>query len=129
MNQKGRKLQPKLHLDMSFGEALARFTQTDSAELNEAQSMRDDSFTVHIPRISPKNFEAFRRVTKDKIGSTYKKWLEGHNERISHYTESAKIIEVDIDPDDFAEFCDRETKSPDFNSLQEFAVYLGKPKR
>lgn len=36
MNQRGKKLQPKLALDMPFEEALARFSQVKPAELKEA---------------------------------------------------------------------------------------------
>jgi hypothetical protein len=38
MDQPGKKLKPKLSLDMPFEEALARFVQTDPAELKEATS-------------------------------------------------------------------------------------------
>jgi hypothetical protein len=33
MNEKGKKLEPKLKLDMPFHEALARFAQTKAAEV------------------------------------------------------------------------------------------------
>lgn len=35
MTRKGKKLEPKLHLDMDFGEALERFIQTDPKEVAE----------------------------------------------------------------------------------------------
>lgn len=42
MNQPGKKLQPKLSLDMSFDEALARYAQTDPDELKEtAESSKE----------------------------------------------------------------------------------------
>lgn len=36
MNAKGKKLEPKLKLDMPFGEALARFVQTNPKELEKS---------------------------------------------------------------------------------------------
>jgi hypothetical protein len=36
MNQRGKKLQPKLSLDMPFDEALARFAAVSPTELTEA---------------------------------------------------------------------------------------------
>ncbi len=36
MNPRGKKLQPKLSLDMPFDEALARFAQVKPAELDDA---------------------------------------------------------------------------------------------
>lgn len=35
MTRKGKKLEPKLHLDMDFGEALERFIQTKPEEVEE----------------------------------------------------------------------------------------------
>jgi hypothetical protein len=56
MNQPGKKLQPKLGLDISFDEALARFVQTDPAELNEAieSSKRERSEKPHVSTKKPK---------------------------------------------------------------------------
>jgi hypothetical protein len=128
MNQKGRKLQPKLHLDMGFGEALARFTQTDPAELNEAQLMCDDTHLVCLPRISSTDFEAFRRVMKDEIGTAYEKWLQMNGKRLSYWRERSMVIEVDVNPNEFAAFCHRESKRPDLSSLDYFAIHLNKTK-
>ena len=36
MTRKGKKLEPKLHLDLNFGEALERFAQTDPKEVAES---------------------------------------------------------------------------------------------
>lgn len=36
MNPRGKKLEPKLHLEMPFDEALSRFARVTPAELNEA---------------------------------------------------------------------------------------------
>jgi hypothetical protein len=36
MNAKGKKLEPKLKLDMPFGEALARFVQTKPKEVEKS---------------------------------------------------------------------------------------------
>ena len=36
MSEKGKKLEPPLHLDMDFGEALARFARTKPAEVAES---------------------------------------------------------------------------------------------
>lgn len=36
MNAKGKKLEPKLKLDMPFGEALARFVQTKPKEVERS---------------------------------------------------------------------------------------------
>ncbi len=36
MNPRGKKLEPKLGLDMPFGEALARFVQTKPSEVEKS---------------------------------------------------------------------------------------------
>jgi hypothetical protein len=36
MSEKGKKLEPPLHLDMDFGEALERFARTKPAEVAES---------------------------------------------------------------------------------------------
>lgn len=48
MNQPGKKLQPKLSLDMPFEEALARFAATDPTELNDAiESSKSEKSEKH----------------------------------------------------------------------------------
>ena len=48
MNERGKKLEPKLKLDMPFDEALARYVRVKPAELNEAieksKGVQNDEF-------------------------------------------------------------------------------------
>jgi hypothetical protein len=128
MNEKGRKLQPKLHLDIDFGTALARFTQTDPNELKEAQKMRD-SDVIYMPRIASADFESFRHILKKEIATTFEEWTEGYRERVAHWSETSRIIEIDINPDDFIAFCRGKSRGYNARSLYDFAAEIGEAKR
>jgi hypothetical protein len=127
MNQKGRKLQPKLHLDMGFGEALARFTQTDPAELSETQGMRDGDIT-YLPRIAAADFEAFRGLMKDDIAPTFEIWSERYKERLTYWGNISRVVEVDVHPDKFSSFCHRHSRGHNAKSLYDFAADIGESK-
>jgi len=52
MNERGKKLQPKLSLDIPFEDALARFARVKPTELNEAiTGSKGEKVNADEPRI------------------------------------------------------------------------------
>jgi hypothetical protein len=90
--------------------------------------MLGDPTTHFLPRISAADFEAFSRLLENDIAPTFEKWSESHQERVSFWSERAKVIEVDVNPDEFAAFCHRASRGYDAKALLDFAALRGKAK-
>lgn len=83
---------------------------------------------TYLPCVSPADFEAFRVLLKDEIAPTYEIWLQRHCERILYWGVTSHVIEVDVNPRDFAEFCCARSRGHNGKALLDFAVLIGKAK-
>ena len=81
---------------------------------------------IFLPVIAEADFEAFRALLKDEIASTYDGWLKSHKERVQHWREKGRVIEVKANPDEFRRFCLSKTIPNDSNSLLKFIAAIGK---
>jgi hypothetical protein len=140
MNERGKKLEPKLSLDMPFSEALARYLRVKPAEINEAVekskskgtgkrdgAMQSDQLYWR-PRILSADYEAFRAILKDELPARYDDWLKTYSDSVEHFRRLGKVIEVDVNPDKFRAFCLSESIPYDLNSLSKFSRHISKTK-
>jgi hypothetical protein len=85
--------------------------------------------TFCVPRIREKNYDAFRRILKDGVPQTLAEWrdrqLRQEADLSSGWESPVKLIEVEIDPDEFTRFCDRTKSNYTVDALNRFATEKG----
>ena len=78
-----------------------------------------------IVSIRKDDYEAFRRILKDDIPDTYEEWryrqLSKSNDFIAKW-QKAEVIEVDVNPNDFARYCDATNSDRTIETLDRFAT-------
>ena len=63
-----------------------------------------NSDNIYLPVIRESDYEAFRSIMHNELPPAYNAWLQRHADRIAHYEKSHRIVEIEINPDDFAAF-------------------------
>ncbi len=82
--------------------------------------------TYFFPLIRREDFEAFRRVMKGEFPATFEKWHYLRLKEVSDEQGAGQTaVDVQIDPDEFAEFCLTSGASPDRDTLYRFAMRKG----
>lgn len=81
---------------------------------------------LYLPRITPQDFEAFRKIMKAEIAPTFHEWAERHRERIAMYGSQCSVVEISVDPNEFTRFCQEKTLPYNGQSLLVFAETIGK---
>jgi len=71
----------------------------------------------YLPRVTERHYEAFRTLMGDRVHTTYAEWTEfmdfrRHDEAMRH-----PVVDVDVDPDEFAGFCRSSGYAFDYGTL------------
>jgi hypothetical protein len=76
---------------------------------------------VYLPLLTKDNYDAFRRILSD-APATFEEWSHLRAQQEAHYIgQRWEVIQVEVDPDQFAADC-RATDSPyNLHSLDNFA--------
>jgi len=72
-----------------------------------------------LPAISEENFEAFRKYLGESLPSSYDDWLQL---RLIWIAKNGPddFIEIDVVPNEFAEYIERRGQKADLQALQEY---------
>jgi hypothetical protein len=81
---------------------------------------------LYLPIIQQNDFETFLKIMNNDIAPTYEEWLQRHSDRITHYRETRRIIEVQINPKEFASFVNSRISGTKGKLLLDFAEVVGK---
>jgi hypothetical protein len=81
---------------------------------------------LYLPRIAPEDFESFRQLMKDQIPPTYQEWLEAQRERVAMHGSNFVIVEVKVNVDQFARFCDAKPGAKNYGALLDFTRAIAK---
>lgn len=72
-----------------------------------------------IPLIAPENYDAFRRILHDNIPNSYDVWLDLRaKERTVLIGQGFDVVGVEIEPNEFTRYCDREGAKRDIHTLR-----------
>jgi hypothetical protein len=82
--------------------------------------------TFYVPRVREQHYDAFHRVLKDDVPQTHAQWrdrqLRQEVQLSSGWESPVKLIEVEIDPDEFARYCDRTNSNYTIETLYRLAT-------
>jgi hypothetical protein len=82
--------------------------------------------TVYYPKLSLAHYHTLSSEPNLNLPDTYNEWLNlAHKEMREIILAGDRPCEIEIDPDEFAEFCHSEGKARTFGALREFATKKG----
>jgi hypothetical protein len=84
---------------------------------------------MFLPLISENDYEAFRCVMHAQIPTTFDEWHQYHTARLTEYGKMYRIIQINVNPDEFANFISSRGMPANGRSLLVFAEYVWKGKQ
>ncbi len=82
--------------------------------------------TVYYPKIGPADYDTFRSEPNLNLPDTYDEWLNlSHKELREIELVGDTFKEIEINPDEFARFCQAKRKARTFDALRQFAAAKG----
>ena len=85
---------------------------------------------LYLPVIDENDFKSFKSIMHHEINPpTHQVWLQGHADRIAHYRSTHKVIEVDVNPDEFEGYLSERSRGANMESLLAFAEFVGKRRK
>ena len=80
-----------------------------------------------LPFIAEKDYEDFRPIIKQDFPDTYNEWLKRHEQEKSDRRRLGyNPRDIDVRPDEFAEFCHHHNYKGIFQDLLRFAITIAK---
>jgi hypothetical protein len=79
----------------------------------------DGAKMLILPSISEGNFEAFRKYLGDSLPPSYDDWLQLRS-NWAVKNGSANVLEIDVLPNEFAEYSARRGQKADLQALRDF---------
>jgi hypothetical protein len=77
----------------------------------------------YIAYIAPGDYEAFRRILHSHIADTYDEWSQFYLNKASNLLAKGHTYrDVQIDPDEFARYCDAHREERTLHGLDNFAT-------
>jgi hypothetical protein len=108
---------------------LAIYEHDGSLEFESRKRRCDMAIIFYKPVITAQNYAAFQRILKD-APKTFDEWSHVRTQHLAHIEGSGgRVIDIDIDPDEFTAYC-HETGAPyTLKSLDDFAFEKGSRKQ
>lgn len=84
---------------------------------------------VYYPRLRPGDYDTFRGAKTLQLPDSYNEWFDFSRQQMREIIVSGvEVLEIEVYPDEFAEFC-HATQSPrTLDALKEFANLKGRGK-
>ena len=79
--------------------------------------------TVILPRINPSDYDAVRRIINDDLPDAHNKWFNLQvKEELDLQSLGHTCRYIQIDPDEFARYCDAHRYEGNHDGLRNFAI-------
>lgn len=86
-----------------------------------------DSRNIYfIPRISEHNFPRLKALLKEELPATsFSEFEEHRKHKKCHWSTEGRVIEIEVDPNNFLKFCATNNKVHNGRSLQDYVDTIG----